>query len=262
MRHCRMADSSQTRHRALYSSRTAETQAGFLLPYLRPGMAVLDVGCGPGTITVGLAAAVAPGPVTGLDKPEALPEDLPGVTLVPGDARELPFPDASFDAVYLSTLLQHLPDPLVAVREAVRVLRPGGVVAAVDADWDAELRYPDNEVLRAAHALATRRRLARGTSPYVGRELRALLAHAGLTGCVGYARVGCDADPESVGRVAELSAAGYADPRIVAAVVADGQATEAEMAAYAQAWREWGRDPGAYLARLWCEAIGWKPSTH
>jgi 2-polyprenyl-3-methyl-5-hydroxy-6-metoxy-1,4-benzoquinol methylase len=50
-----------------YATRTASRQAAFALPYLRSGMNLLDVGCGPGTITLGLAQAVAPGHVTGID---------------------------------------------------------------------------------------------------------------------------------------------------------------------------------------------------
>jgi SAM-dependent methyltransferase len=251
------AQAQRARHQQLYVQRTAQTQAAFLLPHLRSGMALLDIGCGPCTITTGLAAAVAPGLATALDKAEALPEAIEGVTLVAGDARALPFPDASFDAIFASAMLQHVPEPLEVLREARRVARTGAVIGVVDSDWDGELMYPTNELLRRAHEVATLSREAAGTSPRVGRQLRALLTQAGFSRCVGFARVGCDADPDNVRRVAEFAASGYSSPTTIDRIVSSGWATADEMSQFAQAWRDWGAQPGAYLARLWCEAIGW-----
>jgi SAM-dependent methyltransferase len=243
------------RHRPAHARRTAQTQAAFFLPHLRPGIALLDLGCGPGTITVGLAEAVAPGPVTGVDRDPGLPDGATGIDLVTADVHELPFPDASFDAIFASALLQHVPDPLAVLREARRVARPGAVIGLVDADWDGMLMYPDSDVLRQSFSVFGR--LRAGTSPYVGRELRALLAEAGFVHCVGSARVTCEADDESASAFAEFTAAAYAAPALVDKVVEAGIATAAEMAAFTDAWHAWGAHPGAYMARLWCEAIGW-----
>ena len=116
-------------HRPLHAERTAEFQAAFFLPHLRPGMALLDLGCGPGSITTGLAAAVAPGPTTGVDND---PVEIDGVEVTSADVMSLPFPDASFDAIFASALLQHLSDPLGALREARRVAQQ--VVSSAEAD--------------------------------------------------------------------------------------------------------------------------------
>ena len=108
-----------------HARRRAEVEAWFLLPRLRPGMRLLDAGCGPGTVTAGLARAVAPGEVVGIDvapgvldhaRAHAAGEGVGNVTFGEGDVYALDHPDASFDAVYANQLLQHLTDPVRALR--------------------------------------------------------------------------------------------------------------------------------------------------
>ena len=120
--------------------RTVENSAAYLLPSLRPGLDLLDVGCGPGTITVDLAARVAPGWVVGLDlSPEPLAEARAAaeragvdVSFQVGDVYALEAPDDSFDVVHAHQVLQHLTDPIAALREMARVCRPGGRVAILE----------------------------------------------------------------------------------------------------------------------------------
>src|SRR5215510_4273080 len=109
--------------------RTAENSAGYLLPRLAPDARVLDVGCGPGTITADLAALVPGGYVTGID--------------AAGDVYRLDFADGTFDVVHAHQVLQHLTDPVAALREMRRVCRPGGLVAARDGDYGGFFWYPD-----------------------------------------------------------------------------------------------------------------------
>lgn len=136
--------------------RTAENSAGFLLPHLRPGQAVLDVGCGPGTITADLAALVAPGPVVGLDAaPDVIAtaiagtaeRALPNLSFTTGDAYRLDLPDDRFDVVFAHQVLQHLSDPVAALRELRRVTRPGGIVAVRDSDYGAFVWSPADPLL-------------------------------------------------------------------------------------------------------------------
>lgn len=245
-------DESMRRRRPNHAGRTAESHAAFLLPHLRPGMALLDLGCGPGSITVGLAAAVAPGETTGIDLDT---EPIDGVIVVTGDVMNLPFPDDSFDAIYASALLQHLPDPLAALREARRVARPGAVIGVVDADWDGELLYPTNDVIRRSMDIA--RKLREGTSPFVGKQLRHLLTEAGFCRTEGYARVTHHGTADEVYGVGSFTASLFRYPAAVNRAVAEGWATAEELEEMSLAWTAWGEQPGAFLARFWCEAIGW-----
>src|ERR1700761_777745 len=124
--------------------RTAENSAGYLLPHLRPGMSVLDVGCGPGTITVDLAARIAPGQVTAVEmtsdaldlaRVEALARDQSNVDFVTSDVHALDFPDNTFDVVHAHQLLQHVADPAQALREMRRGCVADGIGAGRGADY-------------------------------------------------------------------------------------------------------------------------------
>jgi ubiquinone/menaquinone biosynthesis C-methylase UbiE len=133
--------------------RTAENSAGFLLAHLAPGRDLLDVGCGPGTITTDLARRVAPARVCGIDlsldvittarqlQNAAGNED---VLFDEGNVYDLSFADASFDVVYAHQVLQHLSDPVAALREMRRVLRVDGVLGVRDSDYGAFTWAPDD----------------------------------------------------------------------------------------------------------------------
>lgn len=167
--------------------RTAANSAGYLLPHLRPGMSVLDVGCGPGTITRDLAERVAPGEVTGLDNAADVLDNAaarPGPANVRwqrGDVHELPFPDDRFDVVHAHQVLQHLADPVGALRSMRRVLRPGGLLAVRDADYQAMSWFPQVPELDEWKALYQRIARLNGGEPDAGRRLLSWAHRAGLT---------------------------------------------------------------------------------
>ena len=172
---------------ARISWRTAENSAAYLLPHLAPTAKVLDVGCGPGTITAGLADRVPRGHVTGID---AAQESLTRLVrraatgqrrLRRRDVYALDYPDASFCVVHAHQVLQHLSDPVLALTEMRRVTRPGGLVAVRDADYGAMTgtrasRYSDWLALYL-------RQVARGNGgePNAGRHLHAWARAAGFT---------------------------------------------------------------------------------
>ncbi len=136
--------------------RTAQNSAGFLLPELRDDAVVLDVGCGPGNITADLAARVGRGTVTGIDRSDDVVsrasrdfprESHPNLNFAVGDVFALAFDDATFDVVYVHQVLQHLSEPVAALREMRRVLKVGGVLAARDADYGGFVWFPHDPIL-------------------------------------------------------------------------------------------------------------------
>lgn len=117
--------------------RTAEREAAFFLPLLRPGMSLLDVGCGPGTITLGLARYLNPGKMVGVDfgageveraSAYAKEQQVSNVEFKVGDSTDLQFRDGEFDAVFTSAMLEHVPERERAIDEMLRVLKSGGVI--------------------------------------------------------------------------------------------------------------------------------------
>ncbi|MFF0273786.1 MULTISPECIES: methyltransferase domain-containing protein [unclassified Streptomyces] len=239
-----------------HSWRTAANSAAYLLPALTAGLDVLDVGCGPGTITADLAALVAPGRVTAVDAAEgvlanaravAAERGLENVRFAVADVHALDFPDDSFDVVHAHQVLQHVGDPVQALREMRRVCRPGGVVAARDSDYGAFAWYPERPALDGWLDLYHRVARANGGEPDAGRRLFAWARQAGFTDVTTTAGTWCFATPEERAWWSGLwadrtTASGYAD-----LAVAGGHATAAELAGIADAWREWGTREDAWF---------------
>ncbi len=170
--------------------RTAHNSAGFLLPHLRAGDEVLDVGCGPGTITADLATIVAPGSVTGIDRSDevlALAREhadqlsVSNVTFQTGDVYHLAFASDAFDVVYAHQVLQHLSRPVDALVEVRRVLRPGGLVALREVDFGCFVFFPDDSRFHRFLELYRDVTRANGTEAYAGRRLAAWTREAGFS---------------------------------------------------------------------------------
>jgi ubiquinone/menaquinone biosynthesis C-methylase UbiE len=243
--------------------RTAENSAGYLLPSLRPGLDLLDVGFGPGTITVDLAARVAPGRVVGIDvSADPLAEarmaaDRAGVevTFEVGDVYALGVDDDSFDVVHAHQVLQHLTDPVAALREMARVCRPGGVIAVRDVDYGAFVTFPADDGLDRWLDLYHRVARRNGAEPDAGRRLLSWAHAAGLRETVASASTYCYASPEErewwgnswAGRATSSSFAEQA--------VAYGLASTGDLEEIAAAWLRWRDADDAWLGMLHGELL-------
>ena len=172
----------------MLQQRSAPRNAGHLLPLLKPGMTLLDLGCGPGSITLGLAQAVWPGEVTGLDQNQEQVElarsaladaGALNARFVTGDALGLPFPDSSLDVVHCHGFLMHSPCIKEQLAEILRVLKPRGVLASRDMDVPTSFITPatlSHEIFGMLAEMIRRE----GGNPWMGRRLKIFFLNAGL----------------------------------------------------------------------------------
>ncbi|MET8158111.1 methyltransferase domain-containing protein [Sphaerisporangium sp. NPDC005289] len=243
--------------------RTAANSAAYLLPHLRPGMSLLDVGCGPGTITADLAHLVAPGRVVGMDTSEgivaqardaAASSGLTNLTFQTGDLHDLDHPDGSFDVVHAHQVLQHVADPVGALAAMRRACRPGGVVAARDSDYATFTWYPESPVLNEWRELYRRVAAANGGQPDAGRRLLSWARQAGFTDVTATASVWCFAAPADRAWWSGLWA-----ERVVASAFADHAlaygATRSDLQRISEAWQEWGTHEDAWFTVVHGEII-------
>lgn len=239
-----------------HRSRTAENSAAYLLGSLTPGLHLLDVGCGPGTITVDLAALVAPGRVTAIEPvPAAL--DLARdcarergqhrIDFVVADVHALQFPDNSFDVVHAHQVLQHVADPVTALSEMRRVCKPGGVVAARDSDYAAFTWYPASAELDDWLRLYRNAARANGGEPDAGRRLLAWAHAAGFTDVLPTASATCYGTPAERAHWGGMWADRILQSAIAQQLLDSGAADQAKLQAISQAWRSWAENPDGWL---------------
>ena len=246
------------------AKRMATQEAAFLLPHLRAGMNVLDAGCGPGSITLGLAAAVAPGKVVGIDiqpsqveqaRALAVQRGVTNVRFEAGNVYELPFPDGSFDAAFANSVLEHLREPVRALAELRRVLRPGGIAGIRDLDNGGFLIAPDTPLLQQWFNLRDRFRQYNGANFYIGRHHRRLLLEAGFVRAEASASVDSVGSLEKTRQFAVFLKAQF--PALARTALAEGWIDQATVDAIVAEIDAWAERPDAFQAATRCEAIGW-----
>ena len=247
---------------------TAEANAAYLLPYLRPGLRLLDFGCGPGTISSGLAKAVAPGEMHGIDM-EASQIDLArslaevrgqdNATFHVGDVTELPFEDGYFDVAHCHNVLMHVPDTAAVLAEVKRVLKPAGIIGCRELICAASFTYPDFGVLRRAWDMFEDVVAANDGHPQIGRELKSRLVEAGFTNVRATASLDLNSAPADVAHIHRLVRAWFLAPEFTDAAIKYGAATAELRDAITAAYDRWKDHPGAVCGVAYGEAVAGRP---
>ena len=243
--------------------RTAENSAAYLLDRLHPGLSLLDVGCGPGSVTLDLADQVAPGRVVGLDQAEtalhaaqerAASRPDTAVEFVAGSVYELPYADGSFDVVHAHQVLQHLTDPVAALREMARVAGPDGIVAAREVDYATMTWWPVSPGI--ALWLDVYRAMARrnGAEPDAGRQMLSWAQAAGLTDVAVTTSSWTFATPEARTWWADSWITRIGTVTFREQIVAAGMG-EHDLDLMRAAWATWRDAPDGYFSMLHTEIL-------
>lgn len=249
--------------------RTAKTNAGYLLPYLKPGMRILDVGSGPGSISVGLAEAVAPGgELHGVDIEESqvgLAEAVSAryqrknTSFHAADATSLPFEDGFFDVVHCHDTLMHIPETKAALTEAKRVLKPGGIIGCREMICESCFTYPDFGVLRRAWDMYEDVVATGDGHPQMGKDLKTQLDAVGFANARISAGFDLYATPEDILFIHEIAGTWFLSDEMRETAISFGASTDDLARDIEQAYDRWKDHPGALCALAFGEAVAVKP---
>ena len=249
---------------------SAEANAAYLLPLLRPGLRLLDFGCGSGDISVGLARAVAPGEMHGVDLQEAQIElarslavstGTDNATFHVGDVTALPFPDGFFDVAHCHTVLMYVPDTQAALAEVKRVLKPGGLIACREMICESSFVHPDMGIMKTAwNALEDLLSFDDG-HPQMGKEMKTHIMEAGFTNIRVSASFDTLSAPPEVALIHYLATRWFLSPEMLEAASEYNSPDEGEslLLRFSAAIDEWKDLPEAAVAYAYGEAIANKP---
>jgi ubiquinone/menaquinone biosynthesis C-methylase UbiE len=231
-------------------------------------MRLLDFGCGPGTITVDLAEHLLPdGSVVGIDSSEEVIDqaqsnaDEKGVTNIEfavNSVYDTGYSDDSFDAAYAHQVLQHLSEPVRALNEVRRILRPGGICAVREVDWGASAIWPPDE--RLARFLEVYYKVAErnGGDAHAGRRVKQWFTEAGFSDLTVTTSTWTFSDENGLKWWGEQWAVRILRSDLAKRAVEYGIATESELAEISQGWLDWVDAEGAFFAFMQVEVVGTK----
>ena len=235
--------------------RTAENSAAYLLPLLKPSDHLLDIGAGAGTITADLADRVARVTATEigieelkLTRATAKARGVTNMDFRRADIHALEFDDAVFDVVHAHQVLQHVADPVQALREMVRVTKPGGIVAVRDSDYAGFCWWPQIPALDTW--LELYRALARtnGGEPDAGRQLLSWAHAAGLEQVAASSSTWCYSTPAERDHWGGMWADRILNSAIAGQLIESGRATSNDLREISDAWKEWAASKDGWLS--------------
>ena len=245
-----------------HRSRTAQNSAAYLLPHLQPSDRLLDVGAGPGTITVDLAELVADVTATELGPDElaltratAAERGSRNIEFQVADVHALPFDDDTFDVTHAHQVLQHVADPVQALRELTRVTKPGGIVAVRDSDYSGFCWWPQVPALDTWLELYRTAARANGGEPNAGRRLLSWAHAAGLAEVMASSSTWCYASPAERDWWGGMWAERIVNSAIARQLAGSGLATTAELERISAGWRQWAADADGWISILHGELI-------
>ena len=244
-----------------HATRTIANSAAYLAPHLEPGMSLIDVGCGPGTISCELAERLRPGRVLGVDRSSDV---IDRAGLRAGDSTaefavmdlySLDIADDTFDVAHAHQVLQHVSDPVAALREMRRVVRPGGIVAVRDADYAAMHWSPASPMLD--RWLQVYRTLAyqNGAEPDAGRHLLAWAHKAGFDDVSPSADTWLFATDKARTWWGSTWAERIVNSSLASQAIEHGLSTADELEEIAAGWHSWMTEPSGWFVVVHGELI-------
>ncbi len=225
---------------------------------------LLDLGCGPGHITLGLARAVYPGKATGLDRDgeqagtaraNARWEGVENASFVPGESLDLPFPDNSQDVVHCPAFLMHSPRIREQLAEIVRVLKPGGILSSRDMDVPTSFISPAREDNQGMWDMLGEVVRQEGGDPWMGRHLTTFLRNAGLEDV----ETGFGADSFTRPEEVEFLSRSLLEWGLSPEFMARTGSSPGDFARWREQVERWSRHPGAVGCFHFGHAVGRKP---
>jgi SAM-dependent methyltransferase len=229
-------------------------------------MRLIEGGCGAGSMALELAGIVHPGEVVGVDMDDrqvaaartaAAEQRLTNLRFETADVLSLPFDDDSFDAAFLSSVCEHLQDPLAALRELGRVVKPGGVVGVRDHEPSGMLVAPYDPLFGEMLDLVLRYRTHAGTDFRIARKLRGLLHAAGLQRVTATGTAEVHGTLEGTRQFGEAMLVRLSTAPWVSGSMALGWIDEQRVGQIKEAWRAWSEHRDAFVLLPECEAVGW-----
>lgn len=247
---------------------TAENSAEFLLPYLRPGLRLLDFGCGPGAISVGLAKAVAPGEMHGVDMAEpqiemarslAASQSQDNAIFHVGDVTDLKFEDGFFDVAHCRNVLMHVPDTAAVLSEVKRVLKPGGILACREMICESAFTHPDFGIMRRSWEMFEDLVRADDGHPQMGKEMKGHILEAGFVDIRMNASFSLYSTPEEIASIYRLISQWLLAPEASEAAIKYGASSSKLVKDLKVAYDQWKEHPGALFTFAYGEAIAKRP---
>ncbi len=233
---------SQT-SRSFMARRRVESHASFILPYIESGNQILDCGCGPGTITQGLAERFPDSNIYGIDSSEMQIKeavennsDLFNLKFNVGSVYRLPFSENSFDFIFAHALFEHISDPIAALLEMRRTLRPGGFIGICSPDFEGFVISPFNSAIQEAMNYYRTMQEKNGGNTLAGRYLHNWISQTGFT------------PVKTLGRCEN-----YPSPEVIGEYLAQ-QLDEAAQG-HALTFREWMSQPAAMFSQVWISCV-------